>query len=260
MHAGRLEVGAAESDSPIGSYAAALAFATLGEWDDVRPHADVARTHASFPSAVADALAFIAAEDVVGYVEAVEEVLESFETRDAYLEDVPVADTVLVLQALAGRAAWRPSSSRSCCLEAAGAPVRRRLTVLPLRGACRRRFDRGRYAYLPFDDAEAEPLLARLPEARRYASAHRRPARTARSGARAARRTVSSRANRHRLGPTRSRWPWPAPLSLRQLRGGAAVEDRDRPAAADQARRDLAARLVREGAANHLRLASPSTR
>ena len=98
-----LEVGATESDSPIGSYAAALAFATLGDWDDVRPHADVARTHAIFPSAVADALAFIAAEDVVGYIEAVEEVLESFETRDEYLEDVPVADTVLVLQALAGR-------------------------------------------------------------------------------------------------------------------------------------------------------------
>ena len=39
---------------------------------------------------------------MVGYVEAVEEVLESFETRDEYLEDVPVADTVLVLQALAG--------------------------------------------------------------------------------------------------------------------------------------------------------------
>ena len=98
-----LEVGAAESDSPFGNYAAALAFATLGEWDDVRPHADVARTHAIFPSAVADALAFIAAEDVVGYVEAVEKVLESFETRDVYIEDVPVADTVLVLQALAGR-------------------------------------------------------------------------------------------------------------------------------------------------------------
>jgi hypothetical protein len=30
-------------------------------------------------------------------------VLESFETRDEYLEDLPVADTVLVLQALAGR-------------------------------------------------------------------------------------------------------------------------------------------------------------
>ena len=45
----------------------------------------------------------IAAEDVVGYVEAVESVLESFETRDDYLEDLPVADTVLVLQALAAR-------------------------------------------------------------------------------------------------------------------------------------------------------------
>ena len=44
-----LEVGAAESDSPIGRYAAALAFATLGDWDDVRPHADVARTHDDLP-------------------------------------------------------------------------------------------------------------------------------------------------------------------------------------------------------------------
>ncbi len=98
-----LEAGAGDSDSPIGSYAAALAFAVLGEWDEVRPHADYARTHESFPSEVGDALAFIAAEDVVGYIEAVEEVLESFELRDTYLEDVPVADTVLVLQALAAR-------------------------------------------------------------------------------------------------------------------------------------------------------------
>jgi hypothetical protein len=45
----------------------------------------------------------IAAEDVVGYVESVESVLESFETRTEYLEDVPVADTVLVLQALAAK-------------------------------------------------------------------------------------------------------------------------------------------------------------
>ena len=29
--------------------------------------------------------------------------LESFETRDEYLEDMPVADTVLVVQALAAR-------------------------------------------------------------------------------------------------------------------------------------------------------------
>ena len=98
-----LDAGAARSESPIGRYAAALAYAVLGEWDDVRVHADFSRTHETFPNEVADALAFIAAEDVVGYVEAVEDVLESFETRDEYLEDMPVADTVLVLQALAGR-------------------------------------------------------------------------------------------------------------------------------------------------------------
>ena len=98
-----LDAGAAEAESPIGRYAAALSFGVLGEWAETRVHADYARTQEAFPSAVADALAFIAAEDVVGYVEAVEEVLESFESRDEYLENVPVADTVLVLQALAGR-------------------------------------------------------------------------------------------------------------------------------------------------------------
>ena len=50
-----------------------------------------------------DALAFLAVRDPLGYIEAIEAVLESFETREEYLEDVPVADTVLVLQALAGR-------------------------------------------------------------------------------------------------------------------------------------------------------------
>ena len=98
-----IEAGAGESDSPIGRYAAALAYGVLGDWDDMRVHADYARTHEAFPSEVADALAFIAAEDVVGYIEAVESVLESFETRDEYLEDMPVADTVLVLQAFAAR-------------------------------------------------------------------------------------------------------------------------------------------------------------
>ena len=98
-----LSAGAAHSDSPIGRYAAALACLVLGDWSEARVHADYARTNDEFPGEVADALAFIAAEDVVGYVEAIEQVLESFETRTEYLEDVPVADTVLVLQALAAR-------------------------------------------------------------------------------------------------------------------------------------------------------------
>jgi len=98
-----LDAGAGESASPIGRYAAALASIVLGDWDEARLHADAARIDEAFPGEVADALAFIAAEDVVGYIEAVEDVLESFEQRDEYLEDVPVADTVLVLQALAAR-------------------------------------------------------------------------------------------------------------------------------------------------------------
>ena len=66
-------------------------------------HADAIRIRDDFPDDVGDALAFIAAQDVIGYTVAIEEVLDSFEARDEYLEDLPVADTVLVLQALAAR-------------------------------------------------------------------------------------------------------------------------------------------------------------
>jgi hypothetical protein len=98
-----LEAGAAAADSPIGRYAAALALLVLGDDEHARIHADTIRTLDDFPAEVGDALAFLATRDVVGYAEAVEEVLESFEERDEYLEDIPVADTVLVLQALAAR-------------------------------------------------------------------------------------------------------------------------------------------------------------
>jgi hypothetical protein len=98
-----LDQNAAEGESPIGLYAACLALLVLGQDKEARVLADGLRTHADFPAAVGDALAFIAAEDTVGYIEAIEDVLESFETRDEYLEDMPVADTVIVLQALAAR-------------------------------------------------------------------------------------------------------------------------------------------------------------
>ena len=75
----------------------------LGRDTEARPHAEAIRARDDFPVAVGDALAYLAAADVLGYTEAVEAVLESFETRDEYLEDLPVADTVLVLQALATR-------------------------------------------------------------------------------------------------------------------------------------------------------------
>jgi hypothetical protein len=95
--------GAAEARSPIGRYGATLALLVLGRDADARALADALRTEHEFPQAVGDALAYLAGDDPVGYDEAINAVLESFETRDKYLEDVPVADTVLVLQALARR-------------------------------------------------------------------------------------------------------------------------------------------------------------
>jgi hypothetical protein len=98
-----LDDGAAEAESPIGRYAAALALLTLGRDEDARPLASSLRERGDFPGDVADALATLAAEDTLGYTYAIESVLESFDTREEYLEDVPVADTVIVLQALAER-------------------------------------------------------------------------------------------------------------------------------------------------------------
>jgi hypothetical protein len=98
-----LDQGAAQSGSQIGRYAATLALLVLGRDEEARVIADGLRTREDFPAPVGDALAFLAAGDPVGYLEAIEAVLESFETRDEYLEDLPVADTVLVLQELAGR-------------------------------------------------------------------------------------------------------------------------------------------------------------
>ena len=98
-----LEQGVGTAESPIGRYAACLALLVLGRDDEARALADGLRTQPEFPGAVGDALATIAARDAVGYSEAIEAVLESFETREEYLEDLPVADTVIVLERLAAR-------------------------------------------------------------------------------------------------------------------------------------------------------------
>jgi hypothetical protein len=97
-----LEQRSSEAESPIGRYAATLAHLVLG---DDEPSASLAVSLQvagdAFPAPVADALAGLAARDSEAYAEAVRKVLESFEARDAYLEDIPVADTAIVLEALA---------------------------------------------------------------------------------------------------------------------------------------------------------------
>jgi hypothetical protein len=96
-----LDAGAADASSPIGRYAGTLALLVLGRDLDARILASTLRDRDDFPRDVADALTTIAAQDRVGYLIAVEGVLDSFEQRADFLEDVAVADTVLALQLLA---------------------------------------------------------------------------------------------------------------------------------------------------------------
>jgi hypothetical protein len=96
-----LEAGAAESESPIGRYAAALANLVLGNDAAARMPAVTLRGRDDFPPAVADSVVSVAAGDADGYETSIRALLADFESRDEFLEDVPVADTVLALQVLA---------------------------------------------------------------------------------------------------------------------------------------------------------------
>ena len=75
----------------------------LARWPESRHVAESLRDRDDFPHDVADALATISAHDVLGYIEAVESVADSFTARAEFLEDMQVADTALVLQELARR-------------------------------------------------------------------------------------------------------------------------------------------------------------
>jgi hypothetical protein len=109
-----LDVGARAAASPIGRYAAALALLVLGEDGEARVVGSELR-NAEFPSAVADAVVTLAAADRAGYLVAVEDILESFEQRTDFLENVRIADTVLVFQALA--------EQRDCAVELRPSPL-----------------------------------------------------------------------------------------------------------------------------------------
>jgi hypothetical protein len=96
-----LDAGAADAVSPIGRYAGTLALLVVGRDTDALLLAATLQGRDDFPQDVADALAALAAADRAGYAVATEAVLDSFEKRTEFLEDVAVADTVLALQRLA---------------------------------------------------------------------------------------------------------------------------------------------------------------
>jgi hypothetical protein len=96
-----LEAAAAESESPIGRYAAALARLVLGEDGEAAELAETLTGVDAIPSAVPDSLVALAARDAIAYDVAIRALVADFEARTEFLEDVPVADTVLAFQALA---------------------------------------------------------------------------------------------------------------------------------------------------------------
>jgi hypothetical protein len=96
-----LDAGATEAESSIGRYAGTLAQLVLGRDEEA---AEVAATLGEgFPGDVADALRALAAHEEDAYLAAVDSIRRSFETRETFLEDVPVPDTALALDALAAR-------------------------------------------------------------------------------------------------------------------------------------------------------------
>jgi hypothetical protein len=96
-----LAAGVLDADGPIGGYCAALALLVLGRDDEALPVSERIAADGLDPVAVANALAALARGDGGAFASARGKVLRSFEEREAFLEDVPVADTVLVLDALA---------------------------------------------------------------------------------------------------------------------------------------------------------------
>ena len=92
-----------DAASSIGLYAATLALLALGRFDEAAAPAATLRVRDDFPADVAGALTAIADGDHARLSAAVGSVVRSFETRHDFLEDVRVADTALVLQALARR-------------------------------------------------------------------------------------------------------------------------------------------------------------
>ena len=96
-----LDAGAAESESPIGRYAAALAYLVLGEDSAAQELAVTLMGRDDFPSTVAEALMVLSGHAPSRYETAIQGLLADFESRTEFLEDIPVADTVLALQSLA---------------------------------------------------------------------------------------------------------------------------------------------------------------
>jgi hypothetical protein len=101
-----LDAGAARAESPIGRYAGVLALLVLER--DEEAAALAAELGDALPGDVAAALVALAITDADAFGEALAAIRRDFESREEFLEDVPVPDTALALEALATRRKLQP--------------------------------------------------------------------------------------------------------------------------------------------------------
>jgi hypothetical protein len=90
-----------EADSPPSSYVRAIAALVEGDDAAAAGFADEMREGSPAFGRAADAIAALAARDGDAYAAAVRAIVSDFEGRDEHLTGVPVADTALMLEALA---------------------------------------------------------------------------------------------------------------------------------------------------------------
>jgi hypothetical protein len=96
-----LAAGSSTATGAIAAYATVLALLALRRDGEALPVARALQERDDFVPPVAASLAALASGDGDAYRAAVETVIRSFELRDAFLEDTPVADTAIVLDVLA---------------------------------------------------------------------------------------------------------------------------------------------------------------
>jgi hypothetical protein len=113
-----VDAGVLDASGPIAGYCAALALLVLGRDGEAESVSARIVDEGLEPAAVAEALGALARADGPGYADARLDVLRSFERREAFLEDIRVADTVIVLDALASARGLDPAPLSSPLLPA----------------------------------------------------------------------------------------------------------------------------------------------
>jgi hypothetical protein len=91
-----------DPDSPTAAYAVAIAALVHGDDDRAAKAAASMREGGEAFARTADAIAALAAKDEGAYTTALQEIVDDFAGRDAYLTGVPIADTAVMLERLAG--------------------------------------------------------------------------------------------------------------------------------------------------------------